>query len=476
MIARPPTTMPPTTDPAALLRKANTNRIQNAFTNPNPGLLGPPTVQPALTSALPPRMPPIAPPQHIDPIGVAQGDPFTTAPNPGLLGPPTHQPPHPAGPQPFAYQVFQNALNQSGRSPGGEFGTPGAMSGGGTPAHASSQTLEGGFEEPPLPTNPGPSDPPPDTTGSNNYGPSPTPILQNNGDDGSLDPWNPAPNWQDLWQQSGNNGNDPYPNPGGITIYPGGQPIPGEDGQSTGQGNIPGGGYTPIGGETWLGGTPAGIDPTTGNPIFNPLGYGQFPDGGDMSGGDIPGGSGRGGTAGGPSPDTVWDAGLGRFVSIYGLPVGQLAHMGMEAYRNYRMTHPAGGPGGRGGGDSNSGNPQGQGQGETPDERARGDRNFTMAGGNSYYDAPVSQSHWNPGTGRYEMDRAAQGFQRNFAPEQQISDPFKFGWHGTTDTGRSLNTLAQLTQAQRARVQRIQPRGRALNTVQQAMNAGQGYG
>jgi hypothetical protein len=35
-------------------------------------------------------------------------------------------------------------------------------------------------------------------------------------------------------------------------------------------------GYGPIPGEQWLGGTLQGIDPSTGSPYYNALGYGQF--------------------------------------------------------------------------------------------------------------------------------------------------------------------------------------------------------
>lgn len=98
---------------------------------------------------------------------------------------------------------------------------------------------------------------------------------------------------------------------------------------------------------------------------------------------------------------------------------------------------------GRGGGNSGL-------VGETATQRAWGDRNFTMSGGNSYYDAPTGSSHFNPGTGRYEMDHASQGFARNFAPEQQISDPFHFGQGSQDDEGHRMPTSAwQLHQLQR---------------------------
>lgn len=489
MISRPPSTMPPTSNPADLIRKATTNRIQGALQNPNPGLLGPPIAQPPSATPLPP--------QHIDPIGTvgAQGDPFTAALNPDqtLLGPPTHQPPHPgfsvvpgmvsSAPgrvQPFAYKVFQNALNASGR---GTFGTPGAMSGGNfNPAtHTSSQAL-GGFTEPPLPTNPGADEPviPPFN------GPPPGGYPPDNGE---LDPshthggYAVDPHWDGsqpptVTEPPQNQNFTPTDPETGIPVEPD------ELNHNPGIGPTPngfGGSYTGIPGETWLGGTPAGFDPNTGNTIFNPLGYGQFPGGGELAGGDsdTPGGSGRGGTSGGPAPDTAWDAGLGKFVNYMGIPIGGLTHAAMEAYRNYRMTHPAGGPGGRGGGDSNSSGGS-YGGSETADQRAHGDANFTMAGGNSYYDAPVGESHFNYGTGRYEMDRNSQGFRRNFGTDQQATDPFKFGQNPNSDNGRSTNQLTALhalrnrlhpsTAAERARTAALP------GTIWSNLRPGMGYG
>lgn len=254
-----PVPMPPVADP---------NRQQNQFitpmpplghpnfSSPNPpGYLGPPVAQPINPDVAPivPKFSaiPLNPPapsqnqglaqwmsnymQHTGfhgPTGmpvfthegkhyipqVAQGDPLTT--NPDIGGtpmPPTHQPA-----QPFAYQTFQNALNASGR---GTFGTPGTMS-------------VGGFEEPALPTNPGPhnelgldpggtgypsgtlppsgSEPPPDGTGSNDYGPNPTPTPPPNGawTDPNGNVWNPgahqyiAPSGQ-ITIDPGDHSNDP---------------------------------------------------------------------------------------------------------------------------------------------------------------------------------------------------------------------------------------------------------------------------
>lgn len=381
MIARPTTQMPPTLDPSRLMRQASTAKIQNAFQNP-PGYLGPPISQPPSSTPLPP--------QHITPISPslgtigAQGDPFQAAPNPDAnLMPPTRQPPR-TGPTPFPYQVFQNALMQSGRA-----FTPSAGQGT-TPASFPVGVGQGG-EGPTLPSDPGLPDP---------TIPGPHPEM-------GLDPAGAG-----------------YPQPTTVLPLSGSEPPPDGTQDPPDLGGD-------IGPQPWWDQTP---DPSgIGNDPYIP-GPGDNTD-------DIPGGGGRGGTSGGPAPDRVWDAGLGRFVSIYGIPVGQGVHALMNMYRNYHMNNPAGGPGGRGGGNSNSGGGADPG-GETAQERAWGDRNFTMAGGNSYYDAPVGESHFNPGTGRYELNRNSTGFLRNFGGEQQITDPNKFGRNPTREAGRNINTNA----------------------------------
>lgn len=204
-----PVPMPPVADP---------NRQQNQFITPMP-----PQVQPTLTSAIPPRMPPLAPPINQDVAPIAPR--FSAIPlNPSA----------PSQNQGLA-QWMSNYMQHTGFH--GPTGMPVFTHGG---KHYIPQVAvnHGGFEEPALPTNPGPhnelgldpggagypsgtlppsgSEPPPDGTGSNDYGPGPTPTPPPNGawTDPNGNVWNPgthqyiAPSGQ-ITINPGDNSNDP---------------------------------------------------------------------------------------------------------------------------------------------------------------------------------------------------------------------------------------------------------------------------
>lgn len=387
MTARPP--MPPTTDPASLVRRASTNRIQGALQGNPPGYLGPPIHQPPGASITPfsgqGTGTPGAPDPSPFPATTGQSsDPFTAGssfgtmppntpyphdPGPSLIGPPTHQA------TPFPYQAFQNALQQSGR---GGF-TPSAGQGDqGLPG-------EGG---------------PPDAV------PFPTPSMQPPGphDEMGVDPANYVPPAATL----GTSPSDPPPDTTQDPVDLGGGD-PNYD-PASGIGNSPpptGHNFPTLGGGPWVPSTGGivGTGTTDPRPWYN-------------------------------QASEPWYGRVARSVMPYGS--GQLAHLAMRAAMANRGT--VGGPARAVHGNnpsSSSGGP------ETPAQRAFGDRNWGMGGGSIPGASMASNSHFNYGTGRYEADRnPGRGFagSPNQGQAAQASSPVIPGMNVGGDAGHIINT------------------------------------